>query len=131
VKVFITKTRGERVRPAARPAGEGVYEIVRHDRHTHLVYALELPKKPGQVQQELHIEKEASYIFSIKNPEIPSQARLEESHRPDFPQTLQEKFAHRRWISVDPPEFLNYEGTELLLIGITEDVREERRIIMT
>ncbi|MGA1874853.1 MAG: hypothetical protein ACMUIA_04530 [bacterium] len=124
-ETYRTKTRGERVRPAARPAGEGVYEIVRHNGHTHLVYALELPGKPGHVQQELHIEEEASYLFSVKNPEIPAQTRLGESHRADFPQDLQEKFAHRRWISVDPPEFLNYEGAELLLIGITEDVKGE------
>ncbi len=44
-----TRTRGERERPAARPAGEGVYAIARHDDHTHLAYALELPEEPGEV----------------------------------------------------------------------------------
>src|SRR3954470_12241741 len=43
---YTTKTRGERKRAPARPAGEGVYAIVRHDGHTHLAYSLELPEKP-------------------------------------------------------------------------------------
>ncbi|MGC8492466.1 MAG: hypothetical protein ACP5SH_12075 [Syntrophobacteraceae bacterium] len=61
-KKYETKTRGRRKKPAARPVGEGVYAIVRHDDHTHLLYALELPKKPGKVQRQLDIEEEASYI---------------------------------------------------------------------
>src|SRR5207249_3170660 len=65
---YRTATRGERVRPEARPAGEGIYRIVEHGNHNHLIYALELPKEPGPVQQELNIEPEASYIFSVKNP---------------------------------------------------------------
>src|SRR5581483_12308992 len=44
-EVYETKTRGVRVKPAARPAGEGVYAIVRHENHTHLAYVLELPDK--------------------------------------------------------------------------------------
>src|SRR6266403_3072959 len=56
-----------------RPAGEGVYQLVSHDgRHAHLVYALELPEQPGEVQRELRVEKEASYILSVKNPQQPS-----------------------------------------------------------
>jgi hypothetical protein len=69
---YQTKTRGERTQPVARPAGEGVYALVRHTDHTHLVYALELPDKPGAVQEGLHLAAEGSYIVSIKNPEQPS-----------------------------------------------------------
>ena len=43
----------------ARPAGEGKYAIVDHNKHTELVYVLELPKA-GEAQKELGIEKEAS-----------------------------------------------------------------------
>ena len=42
--------------PPARPAGEGVYALVRSGRRTVLAYALELPEQPGEVQQALHIE---------------------------------------------------------------------------
>ena len=39
-EVYDTKTPGERQLPPARPAGEGIYAIVRHSGHTHLAYAL-------------------------------------------------------------------------------------------
>ncbi len=61
-KRYLTTTHGERDRPAARPAGEGVYAIVRHRGHTHLVYVLELPAEPGEVQRALNIAREASHI---------------------------------------------------------------------
>lgn len=126
-KKYETKTRGKRKKPAARPAGEGVYAIVRHDDHTHLVYALELPKKPGKVQHELDIEAEASYLVSVKNPEksSPRRAGLSAGQKAEYPKRLQERFKDRRFIPVDPPDFLNYEGAELLLIGASEDLSEE------
>lgn len=127
-QTYQTKTRGEQVQPAARPIGEGVYDLVRHGDHTHLVYALELPDQGGPVQQALNIEPEGSYILSIKNPEKPSPAQAglgEEPGSADFPQHLQQQFQDRRFIAADPPDFLNYPGVELLLIGATEDVSEE------
>src|SRR5690606_6100184 len=36
---YATKTRGERVLPAARPAGEGVYALVREDSQMYLAWA--------------------------------------------------------------------------------------------
>jgi hypothetical protein len=124
---YRTKTRGERMQPAARPAGEGVYTIVRHDDHTHLVYALELPSQLGAVQQALHLEEEGSYILSIKNPEQPSPrgVGLDEPRRASFPKTLQARFRGRRFIAVDPANFLNYEGAEVLLAGVSEDISGE------
>jgi hypothetical protein len=124
---YHTKTRGERTQPAARPAGEGVYAIVRHASHTHLVYALELPDEPGEVQEELQLTAEGSYIISVKNPEQPSPpgAGLGEERQVSFPRTLQGRFRSRRFIPVDPASFLNYEGVEVLLIGASDDVTEE------
>src|SRR4030095_895912 len=55
----------------ARPAGEGKYAIVDHNKHTELAYVLELPKETGEAQKELGIEKEASYIITVINPKIP------------------------------------------------------------
>ena len=52
------------------PAGEGKYSIVKHDGHTELAYLLELPEIPGPTQREFEIKKEASYIISVKNPDI-------------------------------------------------------------
>lgn len=124
---YETETRGERHQPAARPAGEGVYRVLRHGDHTHLVYALELPESPGEVQRDLGIEEEASYILSIKNPETPSPARagLPESREAEFPKRLQEVFRGRKFSEADPPDFLGYAGCEFVLIGASGDVRKE------
>lgn len=124
---YETKTRGTRHRPAARPAGEGVYRIVRHEDHTHLVYALELPKSPGEVQDEMELEEEASYVISVKNPEKPSprSAGLPQDRNADYPKSLQEKFEGRRFIDADPPKLLDYEGSQFVLISAAEDVKED------
>jgi hypothetical protein len=124
---YETKTRGERELPAARPAGEGVYAIVRHGGHTHLVYSLELPRDPDKVQRDLRIEKEGSYIISVKNPEkgAPPGTGLRRGEKAAFPGKLQEVFRGRRFADCDPPDFLDYEGAELILIGAKEDPRKE------
>jgi hypothetical protein len=124
---YSTQTRGERHLSPARPAGEGVYAIARHGDHTHLAFALELPERPGEVQEELNIPQEASYIVTVKNPEVdsPPGVGLPEETRPDLPQRLRERFHGRRFIPVDPPDLLDREGTELVLIGADEDVFEE------
>lgn len=124
---YQTKTRGERTRPAARPVGEGVYRIVRHGDHTHLVYALELPEAPGEVQDTLNIEPEASYIISVKNPEAPSPrgVGLRASRKASFPKSLQRRFRGRRFCELDPPSFLDHEGAEIVLVAASSDVGEE------
>lgn len=126
-ETYETKTRGTRVRPAARPVGEGIYEILRHGDHTHLVYTLELPKEPSEPQKKLQIADEASYIISVKNPETPTppQAGLPKRDTPDYPQKLQEQFRGRRFAEVDPPDFLDREGTQLLLLSASADVKKE------
>jgi hypothetical protein len=126
-ELYGTKTRGEQTQPEARPAGEGVYAIARHGDHTHLVYVLELPDGPGEVQRAFNIEEEGSYIISVKNPDQPSPrgVGLDEDRQADFPKKLQGRFKGRRFIDVDPPDFLNYEGAELLFVGASEDVSGE------
>ena len=113
---------------AAIPAGEGKYSIVQHDNHTELAYILELPEVPGPTQREFQIKKEASYIISVKNPDIsvPGFAAFSSTRKPDYSRDIVEKFGNRRWINVDDPQFLNYENTQLLLIGArNKDVEEE------
>jgi len=124
---YSTATRGERHLSPARPAGEGVYAIARHEDHTHLAFALELPERPGEVQEALSIPPEASYIITVKNPEVdaPAGAGLTEEDRADLPERLRERFHGRRFIPVDPPDFLDREGAELVLIGADEDVFDE------
>lgn len=115
---YETETRGRRRLAAAILAGEGKYAIVKHDNHTELAYVLELPKVPGPVQKEFGIKKEASYIISVKNPniEIPGFAVFEK-RKPKYPAKIKEAFGDRRWINVENPDILNYENTQVLLIG--------------
>src|SRR5919199_4131860 len=125
---YSTETRGKRRIAAAVPAGEGKYSIVKHDSHTELAYLLELPEIPGPTQREFEVKKEASYIISVKNPDIkvPGFAAFSEEKKPQYPSHIKEKFGDRRWIDVEDPELLNYENTQLLLIGARKkDVEEE------
>jgi hypothetical protein len=124
---YETQTQGERVQPEARPAGEGRYALAEHDGHTPLAYALELPRRPGQPQEELRIEEEASYVVAVKNPDVtpPPGVGLRSARRASFPSQLAERFRGRRFIPVDPPDFLDHEGAELVLIGAAEDASAE------
>jgi hypothetical protein len=126
---YTTKTRGKRRLAAAQPAGEGKYSIIKHDGHTELAYILEIPEIPGSTQTEFEIKKEASYIVSVKNPEIfmPGyDAFSKKDRKPSYPKHIKEKFGERRWINVDDPEILDYENTQLLLIGARKrNVEEE------
>jgi hypothetical protein len=126
-RTYLTQTRGERHVAPARPAGEGVYALVRHGEHTHLAYVLELPAKPGDVQQALNIAPEGSYIVAVKNPEAPSpqDAGLDETRRARFPKPLAERFRGRRFIAVDPPDFLDHKGAEIVLVGAGAALVEE------
>jgi hypothetical protein len=128
---YVTRTRGVRKLAPVRPAAEGIYAIVRHDDHTHLAYVLELPEKEGPAERELNIKREASYIIAVKNPEAPTppNAGLDPDHEARFPKTLQEKFGTRKFAPVDPPDFLDYEGAELELIGAAEDPAQELGLI--
>ena len=124
---YQTKTRGERLEPAARPAGEGVYLIARHENHTHIAYALELPRTPGEAQEQPNIRKQASIIVTVKNPEATSPPRmgLPLSRKPEYPASLKRKFQNKRFVDLDPPDFLNYPGTELVFIGASADATSE------
>jgi hypothetical protein len=118
---------GARVQPAARAAAEARYSIVEHDGHTHMVYALELPRRRGNVQKSLGIEREASFIVAVANPDapVPRGTGLPSRERADFPKRLLELFRGRRFAPLNPPDFLDYEGAEIILIGAAEDAERE------
>jgi hypothetical protein len=128
---YSTKTRGKRRLAAAQPVGEGKYFIIKHESHSELAYLLEIPTVPGPSQTEFEIKKEASYIVSVKNPEIfiPGYEAFskKDERKPDYPKHIRDKFGEKkRWINVDDPEILDYENTQLLLIGARKrNVEEE------
>ncbi len=118
-------------RAAARPAGEGVYALARRGRNTVLAYALELPEEPGEVQRALGIEREGRLTLVIKNPEAasPGGVGLDDGRKAEFPEELRTLFGDRKWVGADPPEFLDHEGAELVLIA-GEDRGEDLGIIL-
>jgi hypothetical protein len=124
---YSTKTRGERELPAARPAGEGIYRIVRHGSHTHLVYALELPERIGEVQEELNIEDEASYILSIKNPAKPAPrgAGLPGKESAQYPKRLKKVFRDRQFSEAAPTDFLDYPHTQFMLVAAADSIADD------
>ncbi|KAJ0087419.1 hypothetical protein Patl1_07405 [Pistacia atlantica] len=118
----------------ARAVGEGVYRILRHSpgkkMHTHLIYKLEFPpeSKQNEPQESLNIKREGSFLIQIKNPDQhgSSQFRgLQNKRRAVFPAHLQGRFGQKRYSPADPPDFLNYEGCEFLLIAASDDIEEE------
>lgn len=119
---YETKTRGEHKEMPARPVAEGRYVIADHDDHTHLAYALELPKQPKEVQKDLDIEQEGSYVISIRNPEQGSQFTDE---TPKFPQSIKKKLGDTKFAKHIDSHMLDYEHTELILIGADESPEED------
>jgi hypothetical protein len=126
-RTYETKTRGVRTQPPARPAGEGVYVIARHDGHTHMAYELEQPRQLGPVQRELRIELEASYVVSVKNPQVsaPPGVGRPAIGEPELPPELREQFRGRRFAPLDSTNFLDYPGAEIVLIGAAQDAAQE------
>jgi hypothetical protein len=108
-----------------QPAGDGKYEIVTHDGHTHLEYTLDDRPDP-------RIERTASWIVMVANPDPRAwgidpldavQLELFPLHEDDepplvtpFPDELQARFGEKRFIDAGR-EFLDYAGAELVLMG--------------
>lgn len=124
---YSTKTRGERKIEAARPAGRGFYGIIRHGNHTHLAYVLELPEEIGEVQEAFNIAKEGSYIVTVKNPTVgaPAGMGLAPKEKEELPEDLLALFEDKRFAPLDPPSFLDYKGTEIIIIGASDDLKAE------
>jgi hypothetical protein len=124
---YRTRTRGTRVQPEARVAGSAAYVVVDHDGHTHLAYRLDGQRGPDRLERELGIRREASYIVAVRNPEAPAppETGLGAGRRADLPSVLQQRFASRRFAPLDPPDFLDHAGVELVLIGAAEHASGE------
>jgi hypothetical protein len=86
---------------------------------------IEHPEREGPVERDLNIEREASYIIAVRNPKSPRPpgTGLDPERDANFPKRLQEKFAGRKFLPVDPPDFLNYVGAELIFIGASDPER--------
>src|SRR2546423_6952561 len=109
---------------AARPVGEGKYAIIKHRDHAELAYILELPKEPGEAQKELGIEKEASYIITVINPNKPAPKGYPSADEsPTYPDSiLKEEFStDESFVPLSKNlRIIDYQNAQIILIGARE-----------
>jgi len=114
---YETKTQGSRRTEPVAPVAEGVYAITRtEDRTCHLVYSTTIPSELGEVQEDLGIKDQGSFIMSVKNPERSGPAQAQLPQKPNFPDEFIEEFRGLAWVEVKP-KYLDYEYCQILLIG--------------
>jgi hypothetical protein len=99
-ETYITKTRGERYQPGARPIAQGCYAFVQHEDHTHLVYRVDLAEP--DVPAELELPEAASHLVLFE--------RLDRTRGV--------------WTTGGVPARFDTEGEELVLVGV--DLEPER-----
>lgn len=126
---FKTEKPVKQIRPSgARPTGEGVYALVKHLAHTHLVYYLELPQRLGEVQKKLQIARQGNYVVTIKSPQIPTppDANLPPLTRRSMPMpsNVTEQFKGRKYMTVHTPGLLDNEGSTLFVVGVNSTARD-------
>jgi len=108
---------------AARPVGTGKYIIVKHQNHAEIAYVLETPNEPGEAQEELGIEKEASFIMSVINPKNPApQGFPSTEESPKYPDKILEKFDEKEnFVSLgSDTSLIDYLDAQVILIGARE-----------
>ena len=108
---------------AARPVGAGKYIIVKHQNHAELAYVLETPKKPGEAQVELGIEKEASFIVSVINPKKSApQGFPSTEETPRYPDKILAEFGeNENFVSLgSDTSLIDYINSQVILIGARE-----------
>ncbi|CAI5532733.1 unnamed protein product [Closterium sp. Naga37s-1] len=79
-------------------------------------------------QEAFNIEREASYVLQVKNPQAPSRPPYlarPSVHLQTFPPPLQQRLHGLRFAPADPPGFLDHPGCELLLIAASDDLQRE------
>lgn len=114
---YETKTQGTRRTEPVTPIAEGVYAITRtEDRTTHLVYSTTIPSELGEVQEDLGIKSQGSFIISVKNPERSGPASASLPQKPDFSKEIIEEFRGLAWSGVQP-KYLDHAYCQILLIG--------------
>lgn len=119
------ETSAEKTVFPARPVGVAQYQLIQHGRHTELAYQLEVPEKPGQVQDAFNIFEQGSYIFKIKNPSGAAPGYPGAKQKAGYPKELEE-FFDSDWIDAKDKRILDYENTQLLLMGARKhDIEKE------
>ncbi len=108
---------------AARPVGAGKYVIAKHQNHAEIAYVLETPREPGEAQEELGIEKEASFIISVINPKRPAPQGFPSTEEPpNYPDKVLQTFnENENFVSLDTDtSLIDYLNSQVILIGARE-----------
>lgn len=114
---YNTQTQGTRHNDPVTPVAEGVYLITRtEDATTHLVYSTTIPSELGEVQEDLGIKEQGSFVISVKNPERSGPASAALPQKPGFSKEIIEEFRNLAWSEVKP-KHLDHEYCQILLIG--------------
>ncbi|KAH7410371.1 tetrapyrrole biosynthesis, uroporphyrinogen III synthase [Phaeosphaeria sp. MPI-PUGE-AT-0046c] len=114
---YETRTQGTRHVDPVTPIAEGVYALTRtEDRTTHLVYSTTIPAELGEIQEDLGIKDQGSFIVSVKNPERSGPASASLPQKPDFSKEIIEEFRGLAWTEVKP-KYLDHPYCQILLIG--------------
>ncbi len=107
---FETKIFGHRSLPSAVPLASGMYVIFMHERTSHFSYVVEMPA--GKL--DLNLRRAADYCICAINPRTEAPPRtIGPRAKIEFPPQLREKFARQQSVSVDQPDFLDFEGIEV------------------
>jgi|SRR5918993_5092203 hypothetical protein len=82
-----------------------------------------MPKEPGKAQEELEIEKEASYIISVINPKVPVPEGYPSTEQPP-------EYSESILVGLEPKEnfiplskdirLIDYQNAQVILIGARE-----------
>ncbi|ETN41411.1 uncharacterized protein HMPREF1541_03346 [Cyphellophora europaea CBS 101466] len=113
---YATKTAGTSHSPPATPVAEGVYAITTTGRESHFAYMTTIPSSLGEVQKDVGIKEQGSFVISAKNPKAPGPANASLDKDPEYPQEILDEFNGRRWMPLQP-KVLDYVNTQFLLIG--------------
>ena len=82
-----------------------------------------MPKEPGKAQEELRIEKEASYIVSVINPKVPVPEGYPSTEQPpEYPESILVGLESKEnYISLSKDiRLIGYPNTQVILIGARE-----------
>ncbi|MBD3240053.1 MAG: hypothetical protein GF331_05665 [Chitinivibrionales bacterium] len=112
------------VHPAARVCAEGVYSFVPHGGRIYLVYLVELPNAPFNIQKELGIQRESAFLLGVYNPEYRDEEAAEESP-PDYSADIRKSFGEQRLMFGDVRAMLDYERTRIGLFGRNSEVARQ------
>jgi hypothetical protein len=113
---YATKTSGTSHSPPATPLAEGVYAITTTGRESHFAYMITIPSQLGEVQKDVGIKEQGSFVVSAKNPKFPGPANASLGKDPGYPQEIMDEFRNLRWMPLQP-KLLDYVNTQFLLIG--------------